>query len=82
MGIDGRGSNWLGGDYLGSRGSFGGLGVAGLEMEGVGRGTSAVFVLEPKESTKEGKNKSAIAIGSKSRSGKWKNGRLVGYPLC
>ena len=37
--------------------------------------------LEPKESTKEGKNKSAIAISSKSSSRTWKNGGLVGYLL-
>jgi len=64
---------------LSGRGSFGSLGVAGLEMGGAGRGLPGMFVFEPKESTKEGGSKSAIAIGSKGRSGTWKDGRLVGY---
>ena len=38
-------------------------------------------LLEPKESTKEEKDKSTIAIGSKSSGGTWKNGELVGHFL-
>ena len=38
-------------------------------------------LMEPKESAKERKNKSVIAIGSKRNSGRCGNGGLVGYPL-
>lgn len=35
------------------------------------------MVFELKESTKEGTNKSAIAIGSRRKGGRWRNGAVV-----
>lgn len=39
------------------------------------------MLMEPKESSKEGKNKSAIAISFKWSGGRLRNGGLVGYLL-